>query len=87
MLTINKLPISAGMTRLISQIVKEAAKIPMVLLLKSSSTWMLAPHLNPNSVRKVNVGTTAMIRNTTLMPPQTWPNPNQTLKTGKTRLY
>ena len=87
MLTINKLPIKAGMIRLISQMAKEAAKIPTVLVLNNSSTWILAPHLNPSSVRKVNVGTTAMIRNTTLMPPKTWPNPSDTLKTGKTRLY
>jgi hypothetical protein len=87
MLTINKLPINAGMIRLISQIAKEVAKIPMELVLNNSSTWILAPHLNPSSVRKVKVGTIAMIRKTTLIPPQTWPNPSETLKTGKTRLY
>ena len=71
MLIINKLPINAGMTRLISQIANEEAKIPMVLALNISSTWMLASHLNPNSVKNVKVGTTAITRKTTLMPPQT----------------
>jgi hypothetical protein len=87
MLRINKLPIRAGMIRLISHIAKEAAKTPTILGLNNSSTWMLAPHLSPNSVRNVKVGTTAMTRKTTLTPLQTSPDPRYTPKTGKIRLY
>ena len=75
------------MIKLISQIAKLAAKIPTRLELNNSSTLILAPHLNPSSVRKVKVGMIAIARKTTLIPPQTSATPIFTPKTGKIRLY
>ena len=87
MLKINKLPIKAGMIRLISQIAKEVAKIPTVFVLNSSSACILASHLSPSSVRKVKVGTRAITKNTTLTPPPICPRLRNTPNKGKIRPY
>ncbi len=87
MLKINKLPIKAGIIRLISQIAKLAAKIPTVFVLNNSSACILASHLSPSSVRKVKVGTKAITRNTTPTPPPICPGLRNTPNNGKTRPY
>ena len=43
--------------------------MPTVLTLNNSITWMLASQRNPNSVKKVKVGTTAITKKITLIPP------------------
>ena len=63
---INKLPINAGITKLIIQIVNDVANMPVTLLLKIVTNSILTFHRIPNSVNIAILGTIASITNTTL---------------------
>ena len=63
---INKLPINAGITKLIIQMAKDVAIIPVILPLKRATNAILAFHLIPNSVNNAMLGMMASIRKTTL---------------------
>ena len=61
MLSINKLPIMAGITKLIIQIPKAAAPMPSSLPVKFLSSVVLAPTLTGNSINPT-VGATAITK-------------------------
>src|SRR2546421_12476410 len=64
---INKLPIKAGTIKLITQMVKAAANIPIAFVLYKLTISMPAFQRIPRSVRKVKDGTTANNRNRMLI--------------------
>ena len=84
---INKLPINAGITRLIIQMAREVAKMPVTLLLKRATNSILAFHLIPNSVNNAMLGTIAKIRKTTLIDQKVCHQFTSTLKTWKNKKY
>ena len=84
---INKLPINAGTTKLISQIASDVAKMPVILLLKSATRSILAFNLIPNSVNNAILGTIANIRNTTLIDQKVCHQLTSTLKSWKNKKY
>jgi hypothetical protein len=84
-LKINKLPIKAGITKFISQIPNDTAKIPDVLVLNNCTNWILADHINPRSVKNVKLGTTAIIKNIMLTPANVCPNVSATPKSENSK--
>ena len=63
---INKLPINAGITRLMIQMARDVARMPVKFVLKRATNSILAFQRIPNSVRRAILGITASTRNTTL---------------------
>ena len=84
---INKLPINAGITRLIIHIASDVANMPVILPLKSATNSILAFHRIPNSVNNAMLGTMASIRNTTLIDQKVCHQFTSTLKTWKNKKY
>ena len=84
---INKLPISAGITRLMIQIARDVARMPVTLLLKSATNSILAFHRMPNSVSNAMLGTMASIRKTTLIDQKVCHQFTSTLKSWKNMKY
>ncbi len=84
---INKLPINAGITKLISQMASDVANMPVILLLKSATRSILAFHLIPNSVSNAMLGTIANIRKTTLIDQKVCHQLTSTLKSWKNKKY
>ena len=84
---INKLPINAGITKLIIHIAKDVANMPVILLLKSATNSILAFHRIPNSVNNAMLGTMANIRKTTLIDQKVCHQFTSTLKTWKNKKY
>lgn len=84
---INKLPINAGITRLTIHIASEVASIPVILVLNSATSSMLAFHRIPNSVSKAMLGTMANTRKTKLIDQKVCHQFNSTLKSWKNKKY
>ncbi len=84
---INKLPINAGITRLMIQIARDVASMPVILVLKSATNSILAFHRIPNSVSNAMLGTIANTRKTTLIDQKVCHQFTSTLKSWKTKKY
>ena len=84
---INKLPINAGITKLITQIASEVARMPVIFALKIATSSMLAFQRMPSSVSNAILGIIASIRNTTLIDQKVCHQFTSTLKSRKKRKY
>ena len=84
---ISKLPINAGITKLIIQIASDVASIPVILSLKIATNSILAFHLMPSSVNNAILGTIARIKNTILIDQKVCHQFTSTLKSWKNRKY
>lgn len=84
---INKLPISAGITKLIIHIASDVANMPVIFVLKSANNSILAFHRIPNSVNNAMLGIIANIRKTTLIDQKVCHQFTSTLKTLKNKKY
>lgn len=78
---INKLPNSAGITRLMIQIERDAASMPARLPLKTCIISTLAFQRIPNSVSAPMLGAMAITRNTALTDQKLCHQPISTSKT------
>lgn len=67
-LKINRLPINAGITKLISQTEMDVKLIPKWLVLKIPTNFILSSFLRPRSVNNAMVGITAITKNITPIP-------------------
>ena len=82
---INRLPISAGITRFMIQMASDVASIPVMLVLKSATSSILAFQRIPISVSNAMLGTMANTRKTKLIDQKVCHQFNSTLKSWKNK--